>query len=380
FDAERLRRGRGLYGTVTRLAPDASNLPEVLQNLQADRDRYSEYLALVAEVLPDVQNVIVVPLSQNEQEVRVSSLRPSMRRGDLAVPLLRTGSGVAQVLAILYVVVTTDSPHVLLIDEPNSFLHPQASRTLIKILKRFPKHQYIIATHSPEVMSEIGSAATVMLEWEREQSAATQFEGGDSRTSSVALALVGARLSDVFGYDRVIWCEGPSDVYCFRLILSAFFPSHEGTVLVPVHSTGAFDKRRRQETIDIYRQLSKASALVPPTVGFLFDAEDRTQAQRADLERLQSAAVREWLDANIASRAYAHGEITPESIVRNPIEWTHGKRLLDDAIVHFTEGRHSFVNTRDVEPLTRVVLEERREQLRPLAELLGELIGAEPDS
>ncbi|MDB6105207.1 MAG: hypothetical protein JWO52_5206, partial [Gammaproteobacteria bacterium] len=47
-------------------APDASNLPEVLQNLQADRDRYSEYLALVAEVLPDVQNVIVVPLSQKE--------------------------------------------------------------------------------------------------------------------------------------------------------------------------------------------------------------------------------------------------------------------------------------------------------------------------
>jgi predicted ATP-dependent endonuclease of OLD family len=40
------------------------------------------------------------------------------------------------------------------IDEPNSFLHPDAARTLIRILKQHPQHQYIITTHSPEVIAE----------------------------------------------------------------------------------------------------------------------------------------------------------------------------------------------------------------------------------
>lgn len=408
FDAERLRRGRGPFGTSRALAADASNLPEVLHNLQAERDAYAEFLELVRKVLPDVRDVLVVPLGSSEQEIRVSSLPSTARRKDLSVPLLKTGSGVAQVLALIYVVLSASTPQVILVDEPNSFLHPQASRSLMKIFKQFERHQYIIATHSPEVIAELGAVATTVLEWKENQSKATQYKVGDSQMAGRALDSVGARLSDVFGFDRVVWCEGPSDASCLRLVAEKLLSELSGTAIVPVHSTGSFEKARIEETIDVYKQLSSASALIPPAVGFLFDAEDRTEGQRADavrrrdvrirflnrrmienylldetaiLDMLQTIAgdlvgelsavkISKWLEENTASPKYAFREITPERLRENPVVLTHGKRLLNDLVTHFTDGAHTFINTRDVPVLTKAVLER---DVRLLADLAGEL-------
>src|SRR5262249_35224746 len=57
------------------------------------------------------------------------------------------------ILAIVYVIVTADYPHVMLLDEPQSFLHPGAARKLIDVLARYPQHQYIVATHSSAIIS-----------------------------------------------------------------------------------------------------------------------------------------------------------------------------------------------------------------------------------
>ena len=63
-------------------------------------------------------------------------------REDLTVPLSEAGTGVGQVLSILTVVLEADHPTLILLDEPQSFLHPGAIRKLIEILKRYPRHQY----------------------------------------------------------------------------------------------------------------------------------------------------------------------------------------------------------------------------------------------
>jgi energy-coupling factor transporter ATP-binding protein EcfA2 len=414
FDAERLRIGRGVYGTSRRLAADASNLPEVLQNLRTDDARFREYLSLVSEVLPEVRDIRIVPLSSSEQEICVSCLASETRRPDLAVPLRYTGSGVSQVLAILCVIVSADLPNVILIDEPNSFLHPQASRALVRILKRYPQHQYIIATHSPEVIAEVGDAKTTLLEWKDEATHALQLATENARASSQALKVVGAKLSDVYGYDRIVWCEGPSDAQVLRKIADHFFKDLRGVAIVPVHSTGAFDKRRRAETIGMYRILSCANALLPPTVGFLFDLEDRGESDRADLERatdikvrfldrrmienflLDADAIREllqaldpgnevsaetirgWLENARCNEEFCSQRITATQLNLDPLKWTHGKRLLNLAIVEFTSGRHSFINTRDAEILASYVLAKSPASLAPVALVLGDLFGVEP--
>jgi predicted ATP-dependent endonuclease of OLD family len=69
-----------------------------------------------------------------------------------------------QVLAILYVVLEEKEPRTIIIDEPQSFLHPGAIRKLFDILKGkdHAQHQYIVTTHSPTVITS-ASPATLLL-------------------------------------------------------------------------------------------------------------------------------------------------------------------------------------------------------------------------
>src|SRR5207248_195727 len=95
---------------------------------------------------------------------------PSTQRIDLAVPLNECGTGLGQVLAILYVVLTSDLPQTIIIDEPQTFLHPGAARALVEILKDFSHHQFIIATHSPTIVSVARPANLILV----------QNEGGEA--------------------------------------------------------------------------------------------------------------------------------------------------------------------------------------------------------
>src|SRR5205807_561938 len=72
-------------------------------------------------------------------------------RDDLAIPLAECGTGIGQVLSILYVVLKSEG-NIIIIDEPNSFLHPRAAKALVSILREDRRNQYIISTHSPEVI------------------------------------------------------------------------------------------------------------------------------------------------------------------------------------------------------------------------------------
>ena len=80
--------------------------------------------------------------------------------------LQESGTGIGQVLAILYVVVTSDEPRLIIIDEPNTFLNPGAARKLVEILRTYPQHQYIFATHSPEIIRISEPGTLIAVRWE----------------------------------------------------------------------------------------------------------------------------------------------------------------------------------------------------------------------
>jgi hypothetical protein len=153
FLAERFNIGRCAFGNNSVLAPDARNLPEAVNTLNEDPRRLLTLNGLVNEVLPQVRQISVRPMGGNQVQIVVWPHDPATERADLAIPLDECGSGVGQVLAVLYVVMTSHHPQVILIDEPQSFLHPGAIRKLIEVLKRYPQHQYILTTHSPTVIT-----------------------------------------------------------------------------------------------------------------------------------------------------------------------------------------------------------------------------------
>jgi AAA15 family ATPase/GTPase len=139
FKAERLKITSSGFGVNQVLSPDASNLPEVLNILQGDTIRFERYNSYIRRVFPQIYQINIRPIGSSTCEIVVSNEDPKLMRNDLVIPLAACGTGIGQVLAILYVVLTSDSPRIIIIDEPNSFLHPGAARKLIEILKEHPQ-------------------------------------------------------------------------------------------------------------------------------------------------------------------------------------------------------------------------------------------------
>jgi hypothetical protein len=110
FDAERLNIGVSNVGANTDLATNAANLPEVVNALQANHDRYMRFVEHVRTVFPEITHITVPPLQGNALVIKVWDIPTEMERSDLAVPLSECGTGIGQVVAMLYVVVTATTP------------------------------------------------------------------------------------------------------------------------------------------------------------------------------------------------------------------------------------------------------------------------------
>lgn len=410
FRAERLNVGRGSFGQDPILAPDASNLPMVLNILQGNRERYRRYNNYVSVIFPQVHHIQVAPdpSGSGTLQILVWTVDPITERDDLAVPLGQSGTGIGQVLAILYVVLTSDSPRTIVIDEPQSFLHPGAVRKLIEVLKQHPQHQFIITTHSATAITAAQPDTILLI---RNADGASTIEGVDTQETAglrLMLSEVGARLGDVFGSDNILWVEGRTEEICLPKILAAFDGKPLfGTEIIGVAHTGDFEGRFAKSAFDLYVKLTQGKGLLPPAVGFLFDREDRTDEEIQDLQRrshnriqfttlrlyenyliipeaiaevasridgfretvLTAQEVNEWLDAHRWDRKFFHQAVpankrTEEVWHRN----VHGAKVLHDLFAHFSENRVEFTKVRDSVALTDWVLQHDPERLREFAD------------
>lgn len=413
FDAERLHLAKYNFGTVNVLAPDASNLPEVLSTLRSIPVRYRTYVGLVSEVFPSITDVTLQSRPNNQVEIMIWQTPPELERDDLAVSLESCGTGVGQVLAILYVVKTSDTPRTILIDEPNSFLHPGAARALIRILKRFSQHQYVIATHSPEVISEVGPARVINLRFVVGQSVVEQFDKLSVDTAAGILGDLGARLSDVLGYELVVWVEGPSDADAFMLISQRVATHALTSAFLPVRSTAAFEGVDLREVLHLHRQLSERRAPMPPIVRFVFDREGRSEQTIRELQHESDGAMhflsRRMLENYLLDAAALSARINNLDADRtDPVseeavaawirergtekqylatafqpgggDWlhkVHGAKLVNDLMGALTEMRLEYRKTRDAPWLVEWLLTHRPEQLADLEQIVREVLDVE---
>lgn len=222
FKAVRFGIDENVIGTQRDLNPDASNLVQVLHLLSTNPSRWRRFMRHVRAVLPQPRAVTFSPSERQQGAVRALlwDLDPDTERDDLAVSLSESGTGVGQVLAILYVAFASASPRTIIIDEPQSFLHPGAVRKLFEILKGYPQHQYIVTTHSPNAVTAADPNALFLVRKEGEESVVEALDVSQAQDQSRFLREVGASLADVFGADEVLWVEGPTEEECFPLILS----------------------------------------------------------------------------------------------------------------------------------------------------------------
>lgn len=285
FRAERLSIGESAISHSQQLLPNASNLAAVIHQLQSTSpQKFRRLVQHVHEVFPHIQDITCPPIENSRVRVLLWTVDPETERDDLAILLADSGTGIGQVIAVLYVVVTSVTPKVIIVDEPQSFLHPGAVTKLIQILRQHPQHQFLISTHSPNAITAAISAQVFLA---RRQGSCTALETVDFDAPGQARALlaeVGARLSDVFGADKVLWVEGKTEENCFPLLMEHFFPaSFLGVKVLGVLHTSDFDKSDIHRTVEIYRRLSGGGFLVPPALHFILDSEGLTATQKQEL-------------------------------------------------------------------------------------------------
>lgn len=311
--------GQCSVGDNEELNSNASNLAEVIHLLQSriiKKKLYERFNQYVSTMFPQFGLVSTRILEkQNRQGPNLEILiwptkSVESDREDLAFSLSDCGTGIGQVLAILYGVVTSPESRPIVIDEPQSYLHPGAAKKLIEILKEFPQHQYFITTHSAEIIAAANPSTIVKLRLEDGETQASMMNARDIKEQRSLLAELGVSLSDVFGADRILWVEGPTEELCFPLILekAAKMPLR-GTQIIAVKNTGDFEGKRAHLVFDVYDKLSGGSSLFPPTIGFVFDRESKSERERNDLQKRSQHPV-EFLDR----RMYENYLLHPDAI------------------------------------------------------------------
>jgi predicted ATPase len=313
FRAERLNVGTSAISTDRTLAADASNLPSVLLLLMSSNPvRYERFVGYVRNIFPTIYDVRSMPRGDNQSEIRIWQVDHMTERDDLAVTLNDSGTGVGQVLAILYVSVMFDAGGTIVIDEPNTFLHPGAAKKLIEILKSFRQHQYIISTHSPEVINIADPSTLHLTQWTGKACVVSRVDVKEISDIRRALIEVGARLSDVFGSDAVLWVEGPTEQVCFPNILRKFGTSIPlGTSIIAVRSTGEIGSTRPSPRAmwEVYRRISTANALLPTTIAISLDRESRPLSEMEDLTKESGGLIK-----FLPRRTYENYLLDPEAI------------------------------------------------------------------
>lgn len=412
FKAERFNVAESNIGVNTTLLPDASNLPEVLLLLQSSNpSRFKRLNEYVITIFPEIKDITIPPISINRARILVWSIDSKTERDDLAIPLSESGTGIGQVLAMLYVVVTSDYPRTIIIDEPQSFLHPGAIRKLFEILKQHPQHQYIVTTHSPTVVTASDPRALLLLRKNESESTAEEIDARENQKLRFFLSEIGATLSDVFGADNILWVEGGTEEQCFPLIVSRILKrTLSGTSIVGVMHTGDFESKHRRMIIEIYTRLSRGRGLLPPAIGFIFDREGRSQKEQEDLISQSKGVVRftkrrmyenyllnpnalasvmsniegfrdreitvkeiqEWLDRNRWRTSYFGRATRPED--RTDELWlkdVHGAKVLEDIFKELSENRINFDKIEYGVALTEWIIDNSPEDLREIADLLA---------
>ena len=414
FGPQRYSVGSSGFERAEKLTPNASNLPSVLAALAGDRgDDFQSLVDQVSEIFENVGNISVTT-TPGGFEVRTW---PTKRRyaTELSFSLNDSGTGVAQIIAILVAALTTPAG-VIIIDEISSFLHPAAAKALLRILQtRYPHHQYLVSTHSPEIISSATSSGVFLVRREGYDSIVQSVNLADVRSLREVCGILGVTMSDVFAADGIIWVEGQTEEALFPYLYAETKGAPpKGVLVTAVVATGDFNakrKRDRQLAFEVYQKLSVAAAPLVRTSMFSFDQEGLTEEDQTALQQqamghirflprrniesffihpdaiadvingrmgssvVSGHTVNEWLMQNGPERAYKAEALWDDAGIRGSrwLSKVDGAKLLSDLVLAVSGNQLEFSKTRDSINIVRYLLAFDRSHLDPIATYVAEL-------
>lgn len=159
------------------------------------------------------------------------------------------GAGIAE-LVICIVTAAVKKPSWILIDEPESHLHPSLQIKFLEALTLLASHGVIFTTHSIGLARTCADSILVVEQDHIGRSSLRPFEAVNN-FSQLMGELSFAQLHEL-GFNKLLLCEGVTEVKTLRQILR-HWKLDSSVMIVPLGGTTLIDAKRQQELSEFNR-------------------------------------------------------------------------------------------------------------------------------
>lgn len=225
---------RGLLNRV-----DASDVPQRIVSLGVVENKIAE---LLRRVMPSVKGVSLAVEVQNLADLFSAGVSLAVDDG-VKTDVLAKGHGLQRciVFTLLHTLILNERnqlvsdgtpvpierPIILLIEEPELYIHPQLGKLFFDVMRQFSKtDQVIYSTHSPLFVDAYESEQVALVSKPTVEEGTkvrtcdrTAFDGLTERKVFQGLAKLNPAINELFFARRVLLVEGPEDLIAVTAVL-----------------------------------------------------------------------------------------------------------------------------------------------------------------
>ncbi|SEB67984.1 AAA family ATPase [Paenibacillus sp. GP183] len=194
--------------TEVEIHPDGRNLHNVIHTILSQRNNHLEPLQeFVRSLFPQYREIIAPNIVEADSSHYAEiQLRDVMEN---TIPLSACGAGVGQLILLASLVILRSEPTIFLMDEPHSFLHPEAELNLVLFLKKYDKHYYFVTTHSTTIINAADSNRVLLCTFENNETKIRTL----TQTTGITEIFqeIGLRNADIALANKILFVEGEAE-------------------------------------------------------------------------------------------------------------------------------------------------------------------------
>jgi len=260
------------------LAEDGQNLAQVLNTLAQNRpEAFAEIDRLYADIMEGVSE-LRAPLV-GEDHSPDTTVKIKEQEYNRLFPLELISSGSKEILILITkIVLADDGCTLLVVEEPELHLHPDAQRELFEKLQEVADEetQTIVSTHSDIFVEQSEAGAVLAVTRDMNEASVTDIERIDDDSVDEHLSQMGFSRGDILQSSAVVFVDGVSD----QSVLKTFSKklgtpvSETGVTLVPSRGDELFD--HGPDVMDVLDRMRVPYMVVADSDGDAVEAVEQT--------------------------------------------------------------------------------------------------------
>lgn len=174
-------------------------------------DKYKEYMHKYSD------NITITDLVTGDNLTNLDKISLLIENNKFPVEISGLGNGFQMWAQIIWFLVKSESSNIIILDEPDVYLHADLQRKLYKLLVSLKK-QFIIATHSIEIISSTNPGNIMVAD--KNKSTSKYLEDNEGLRNIIQLlgSSHNLQMTKLFNTDKCIFVEGMDIEY-----LNAFY-------------------------------------------------------------------------------------------------------------------------------------------------------------